>query len=82
MATDNEIWIKVAAYLGAAFTMGIGTIAPAISQGMVGKQACKTMGENPESASKVNTAMLISMSLIETSAIYALLISLFLIFRN
>lgn len=82
MATDNEIWIKVAASLGAAFTMAIGTIAPAISQGMVGKQACKTIGENPDGAGKVNTAMLIALSVIETSAIYALLIALVLIFRS
>lgn len=74
-----EDMVKVAAFIGAAFTMGLGTIGPAIGQGMVGTQACKSIGENPESSSRVRTAMLIAMALIETSALYALLISLLLI---
>lgn len=72
--------VKVAAFIGAAITMAIGTIGPAIGQGMVGTKACEMIGKNPENASKIRTAMLISMTLIETSAIYALLISLLLIF--
>ncbi len=71
--------VRVAAFLGAAFAMGIGTIGPALGQGMVGTKACETIGRYPESAGKVRTAMLIAMSLIETSAIYCLLIALLLI---
>ena len=72
--------IKAAAYLGAAFTMGIGTIGPALGQGMVGSRSCETMGKYPESAGKVRGAMLLAIVLIETVAIYALLIALILIF--
>ena len=71
--------IKVAAYIGAAFAMGVGTIGPAIGQGMVGTKACETIGRYPENAGKVRTAMMLAMVLIETSAIYALLVALLLI---
>ena len=71
--------IKVAAYIGAAFAMGVGTIGPALGQGMVGTKACETIGRYPENAGKVRTAMMLAMVLIETSAIYALLVALLLI---
>lgn len=71
--------VRVAALVGAAFAMGIGTIGPALGQGMVGTKACETIGKYPENAGKVRTAMMLAMVLIETSAIYALLISLLLI---
>ncbi len=75
---DGDI-IKVAAYVGAAFAMGVGTIGPALGQGMVGTKACETIGKYPENAGKVRTAMMLAMVLIETSAIYALLVALLLI---
>lgn len=74
-----EDYVKAAAFIGAAFTMAIGTIGPALGQGMVGKKACEMIGKSPENASQIRNAMLLSMTLIETSAIYALLIALLLI---
>lgn len=74
--------VKAAAYIGAAITMAIGTIGPALGQGMVGTKACEMIGKNPENTSQIRTAMLMSMSLIETSAIYALVVALLLIFLS
>lgn len=70
---------KVAAYFGAAIVMGIGTIGPAFGQGLVGMKACENIGKYPESAGQIRGAMILAMSLIETSAIYALIIALMLI---
>jgi F-type H+-transporting ATPase subunit c len=72
--------IRIAAYLGAAFVMGIGTIGPALGQGNIGARACENMGKYPESASNIRNTMFLSMGIVETSAIYAFLIALFLIF--
>ena len=72
--------VKAAAFLGAAFAMGIGTIGPALGQGLVGMKACENLGKYPESASKIRTTMMIAMGIIESSAIYALLLALSLIF--
>lgn len=71
---------QAAAYIGAAFAMGIGTIGPALGQGLIGSRACETMGKYPESAGKVRGAMMLAMVLVETVAIYALLVALLLIF--
>jgi len=77
---DGIYYAKAAAYLGAAIAMGIGAIGPAIGQGLIGMKACENIGKYPESYSKIRGTMFIAMTVIETSAIYALLIALLLIF--
>lgn len=72
---DMVSYAKAAAYIGAAIAIGLGTLGPALGQGMVGSKACESMGRNPESASSVRAAMLIALVAIETLAIYALLIA-------
>jgi len=77
---DAALYVKAAAYLGAAIAMGLGTIGPAFGQGFIGMKACENIGKYPENADQIRTTMLIAMGLTETSAIYALIISLLLIF--
>ncbi len=78
---EIESYAKVAAYLGAAFAMGIGTIGPALGQGLIGMRACESIGKYPENAGKIQTAMMIAMGLVETAAIYALIVSLLIIMK-
>lgn len=77
--SDGVFYAKAAAFIGAAIAMGIGTVGPAIGQGLIGMKACEHIGKNPESASKLRTTMMIAMGLVETSAIYALMIAAWLI---
>ena len=41
-------YVKMAAYFGAAFAMGIGTIGPALGQGLIASKAVESMGKYPE----------------------------------
>jgi F-type H+-transporting ATPase subunit c len=79
---DGIFYAKAAAFIGAAIAMGIGALGPALGQGLIGMKACENVGKYPESAGKIRTTMLIAMSLVETSAIYCLLIALALIILN
>ena len=72
---DGIFYAKAAAYIGAAIAMGLGSLGPAIGQGLIGMKACENIGKYPESAGRVRTTMMIAMGLVETSAIYALLIA-------
>ena len=72
---DGVFYVKAAAFFGAALAMGIGSIGPALGQGMIGMKACESIGKYPESAGSIRTAMMIAMGLVETAAIYALLIA-------
>lgn len=72
-------YIKVAAYLGAAFAMGVGTIGPALGQGLVGSKACENIGKYPQSYSHIRNTLALALGIIETSAIYAFIVALLLI---
>jgi F-type H+-transporting ATPase subunit c len=80
--TTAILSVKAMASLGAAFVMGIGTIGPALGQGMVASAACKVIGQNPESKSKVQTAMVIGLGMIESVALFAFLVAMALIFAT
>lgn len=58
-----------------ALTIAVGSIVPAISIGMIGTGAMKSIGRNPESAGKILVPMLLSCALAEAIAIYALVIA-------
>lgn len=72
---DGMFYAKAAAFIGAAIAMGLGSLGPALGQGLIGMKACENIGKYPESAGQVRTTMMIAMGLVETSAIYALLIA-------
>ncbi len=77
----NEInYVKMAAYIGAAICMGIGTLGPSIGQGLIGSKALESMGKYPEMSNKIRTTMMIALGLVETSAIYAFIIALLLLY--
>ncbi len=77
---EGIFYVKAAAFLGAAIAMGIGSIGPALGQGLIGMKACESMGKYPESSGKIRTAMMMAMGLVETAAIYALLIAAALVY--
>ncbi len=82
MDGNYSTYAQAAAFIGAAIAMGVGSVGPAIGQGMIGKAACEAAGKNPDAASKMRMMMLIAMGLVETSAIYAFVIAMMLILYN
>ncbi len=66
-------------YLAIAFVMAIGTVGAGISSGRTAASACEQIAFNPEHYSIVSRTSLIAQGLIDTSAIYAFIIALFLL---
>ena len=77
---DGEIILKAARYLGAGLCMGIGAIGPGIGEGFVGGKACEGIARQPELAGVLTRTMLLADAIAESTGIYALVISLLLIF--
>lgn len=73
-------YAKAAAYFGAALAIGIGTIGPALAQGAIASKACENMGKYPESAREIRTMAFLGLVIVETSAVFALLVALLLAF--
>lgn len=72
---DGIFYAKAAAFLGAAITMGLGSLGPALGQGIIGMKACENIGKYPESANKIRSTMIFALIIVESSSIYCLLIS-------
>jgi len=79
---DGTFYVKAAAFIGAAICMGIGTIGPALGQGFIGMKSCENIGKYPENADKIRMTMILALAITETSAIYALLVAILLIFAT
>lgn len=79
---EGIYYAKAAAFLGAAIAMGLGSIGPALGQGFIGTKACESIGKYPESADKIRMTMMIAMGIVESSAVYALVISFLLVILN
>ena len=60
--------------LAKAFTMGIGTIAPALGIGRLVAKAMEAIGRNPEASGKIFVPMLLGAAFAEAIAIYALVV--------
>ena len=70
---------KAVAFFAAAFAMSIGSIGPALAQGMIAKEACNATAKSPESAKSIFKTMVLSMILVETCALYNLLIAILIL---
>ena len=79
MDGNINAYAQAAVLVGAAVAMSIGTVGPAIAQGMIGAKACENAGKYPESYSKIRMMMIISMSVVETCAIYVFVIAMIVI---
>jgi F0F1-type ATP synthase membrane subunit c/vacuolar-type H+-ATPase subunit K len=68
------------ALLAAGICTGLGTIGPGISSGRTATAACEQIAINPETYTVLSRVSMFAQGLIETSAIYAVLISFLLLF--
>ena len=66
-------------YLAIGITM-LSVMASAIGEGMVVTHAVNGIARNPEAYKNLRTTMILGCSLVETTAIYALLISILMLF--
>ncbi|WP_094049860.1 F0F1 ATP synthase subunit C [Spiroplasma corruscae] len=75
-AGDNNTGLKL---IGAGIC-SFGMIGASLGQGVVGAGACLAIGRNPEIAPKVTSTLIITAGFAESGAIYALVISILIIF--
>lgn len=72
--------VEAAKAVGAALCMGVGAIGPAIGEGNAVGKALEGMARQPEMASELRTNMILGCAITETTGIYALVVSLLLLF--
>jgi len=77
-----ELLIAVLTITVPAAAMVLGAITPAIVEGLAVLRALDGMTRQPEAANDLRGTLIISMALLESTAIYVLLICLVLLFAN
>ena len=79
---DPGTLVTVVTIIVAGLGIVLGTITPAIVEGRAALRAIEGMTRQPEAAGDLRTTMIIAMALLESTAIYTLLIMLILLFAN
>ncbi len=79
---DSQTLITIITILGATIGIVLGTIVPAIMEGIAVKKALDGITRQPDAANDLRTTLLISMALLESTAIYVLLVILVILFAN
>lgn len=73
----NEHWTKGMALLAAGIAI-LTAAATSIGQGIIGAKAMSAISRQPEATGKIRSTMMIAQVMVETSAIYALIIAIIL----
>ena len=79
---DPKVLITFITIIVSGIGIVLGTAIPAIVEGRAVLKALEGISRQPESANDIRTTLLISMALLESTAIYVLLVILILLFAN
>lgn len=74
--------IVACSLIGASVAIGLGAIGTGVGMGHGLSGATNAVGRNPEAQGKVLLTMMVGMAMIESLAIYALVVSLIILFAN
>lgn len=74
--------IQIISIAAAAFAVGLGAIGPAIAEGRAVAAAMDAIARQPEAAGTISRTLFVGLAMIETMAIYCLVVALLLLFAN
>lgn len=79
---DKLSWFSLLSTGGALLAIAIGVIFPAQAMGRAIAQALDALARQPESEKAISRTLFIGLAMIESLAIYVLVIVLIVLFRN
>lgn len=72
--------VQAAKLIAAGICMGLGAIGSAIGEGYVGGKAMEAISRNPKISDKLIPNMLVAMAITESSAVFALVVTMIILF--
>lgn len=75
-------WIEVASIVSAGFAVAFGALGPALAEGRSVAAAMDALARQPEASATISRTLFVGLAMIETTAIYCLVIALLLLFAN
>ncbi len=74
--------VQMLSVLGAALAVGMGSIGPAFAEGRAIAAAMEAMARQPEASGTISRTLFVGLAMIETMAIYCLVVALLLLYAN
>ncbi len=78
----TKVLFAIGAMIAAGFAIGVGAVGAGLGIGTAASGACSAVGRNPGVQGKIMMTMLVGMAMAESIAIYALVVSLVLLYAN
>jgi F-type H+-transporting ATPase subunit c len=79
---DTQTILAVVSMVVAGAAVALGSIGPAIAQGRSVDSALDAMARQPDLAERISRTLFIGLAMIESLAIYCLVVALILLFAN
>jgi len=79
---SGQEWMTVISVLGAALTMALGAIGAAIGESRIAAAAMDALARQPDESGAITRTLFVSLAMVESTAIFCLVISLILLFAN
>lgn len=79
---SDMTWFTVLSTIAAAIAVAIGMMFPAMAMGKAISQALDAIARQPEAEKSIMRTLFIGLAMIESLAIYVLVIVLIILFRN
>ena len=75
-------WFVLVSTVAAALAIALGVMFPALAMGKAIAQALESLARQPEAEKSITRTLFIGLAMIESLAIYVLVIVLIILFRN
>lgn len=79
---SDMTWFATASTVAAALAVAIGVFVPALAMGRAVSQALDALARQPEAEKAITRTLFIGLAMIESLAIYVLVVVLIILFRN
>lgn len=74
--------LALVSIITAGATVALGSIAPAMGQGRAVSQALDAIARQPDAANQITRTLFVGLAMVESTAIYCLVVALVLLFAN
>ena len=78
----TQEWIQIVSIVAAAVSVSFGALGPALAEGRAVAAAMDAIARQPEAAGTISRTLFVGLAMIETMAIYTLVIALLVLFAN
>lgn len=79
---ENLVLLSSVSVFSAAICIAIGASSTAIGEGGIAKNAMLAIAQQPDESGEISRTCFITMSIVESSAIYCFVVAMILIFAN